>query len=103
MESIELTCMDDGKQYVLPCGGVLSDIAPESVTDPKTGKSYPVLNALVDNQLKSLDFRCDQPHKVAFIGYNHPDGRRSYCRSLSFLLQVAVRHLFPDKVQILWR
>ena len=39
-------------------------------------------------------------HEVEFIGYNHPDGRRTYLRSLCFVLQNAIRKVFPDKVLI---
>ena len=46
-----------------------------------------VLAALVDNKLKSLDYKIINPHNVQFIGYDHPDGRRTYIRSLCFVLQ----------------
>ena len=98
METITITCLNDGKTYDLPLGGRLSSVAPETVKDPVSGKEYPVLSALVDHELKSLDFQVFFPHKVEFIGYNNPEGRRCYLRSLSFLLQRAVRNLFPDKL-----
>ena len=98
MENITVTCVNDGREHVLPLGSPLSAIAPESITDAKTGKVYPVLAALVDHQLKPLDFPLFYPHRVEFIGYNHPEGRRTYLRSLSFLAQRAVRSLFPDKI-----
>ena len=47
------------------------------------------LAAMVDNRLKSLDYVLYNPHQVEFIDYLHPDGRRTYVRSLSFLLQKA--------------
>ena len=98
METLTITCVNDGKDYELPVGEKLSVIAPKTVVDPKTGKEYPVLAALVDHQLKPLDFQLFFPHSVEFIGYNHPEGRRTYIRSLSFLAQRAARNLFPDKV-----
>ena len=52
----------------------------------------------MDHQLKALDFPVFYPHRVEFIGYNHPDGKRAYLRSLCFLAQRAARSLFPDKV-----
>lgn len=54
------------------------------------------LAALVDNRLKSLDYILYNPHQVEFVDYSHPDGRRTYIRSLSFLLQKAVREVFPQ-------
>ena len=58
----------------------------------KAGK---YLAALVDNRLKSLDYILYNPHEIQFVDYSHPDGRRTYIRSLSFILQKAVREVFP--------
>jgi uridine kinase len=52
----------------------------------------------VDHKVKALDFEVYAPHSVEFVGYNHPEGRRTYLRSLSFLAQCAARKLFPDRV-----
>ena len=54
------------------------------------------LAALVDNRLKSLDYILYNPHNVQFVDYSHPDGRRTYIRSLSFVLQKAVKEVFPE-------
>ena len=96
--TITVTCINDGRDYDVEQGSPLSAIAPETVKDPKTGKEYPTLAVLVDHQLKALDFPVFYPHRVEFIGYNHPDGKRAYLRSLCFLAQRAARNLFPDKV-----
>ena len=96
--TITVTCINDGRDYEVAQGSPLRAIAPETVTDPKTGKEYPTLAVLVDHQLKALDFPVFYPHRVEFIGYNHPDGKRAYLRSLCFLAQRAARSLFPDKV-----
>ena len=98
MESVTVNCINDGKLYELPAGGHIRTIAPEFVTDPRTGKQYPVLAALVDHELKDLDYPVYYPRSVEFIGYNHLQGKRTYMRSLSFLAQRAVRNLFPDKI-----
>jgi uridine kinase len=62
---------------------------------------FPVFAALVDHKLKELSYDLFYNHEVTFIGYNHPDGRRTYFRSLGFVLQRAVRDLWPDKVLII--
>ena len=98
MEPITVFCVNDGKEYQLPMGAQLSTIAPKTVTDPQSGQVYPVLAALVDHRLKALEFPIFFPHTVEFIGYNHPEGRRTYLRSLSFLAQRAARNLFPEKI-----
>lgn len=96
--------VNDGKRYEVPFLKRLGDFSNEvckTVKDEKTGVEYPVLAALVDHKLKELDYRLSMSHEVEFIGYNHPDGRRTYLRSLCFVLQDAVRELFPDKVLII--
>lgn len=96
--------VNDGKRYevsFLKRLGDFSDEVCKTVTDEKTGVEYPVLAALVDHKLKELDYRLSMSHEVEFIGYNHPDGRRTYLRSLCFVLQNAVRELFTDKVLII--
>ena len=98
MDIVRIFCVNDGRQYEPAIGASVSSFAPETVKDPKTGKEYPVLAALVDNELKPLDYQVFNPHQVEFIGYNHPEGRRTYIRSLSFLAQLVVRRLFPEKI-----
>ena len=95
---VDIFCVNDGRHYPVEEGYMIAALAPEKVTDPKTGKEYPVLAALVDHKLKSLDTKVFEPHQIEYVGFNHPDGRRTYIRSLSFLAQRAVRNLFPDKV-----
>ncbi len=62
------------------------------------GLELPVLSVLVDNKLKSLDYRLINPHNIRFVSYDHSDGRRTYIRSLSFVLQNVVREMYPDKI-----
>ena len=97
MEEIKIHCLNDGQYYGVTAGQSLKSIAPEFVTDPKSGKQYRTLAALVDHKLKQLDFTLFYPHEVEFIGYNHPEGRRTYIRSLCFLLQAAMRKLYPEE------
>lgn len=100
---VEILCTNDGKSRRVKPGSTLLELAQKTypeVTDPKTGKKYPTLAVLVDHKLKDMCFQAFFPHEVTFIGYNHPDGRRTYNRSLCFLLQHAVRDVFPDKVLV---
>ena len=98
MNQITITLASGGEKINVEAGSTLASIAPKTVKDPKTGKEYPVLAALSDHKLKSLDYQIYGPHSVEFVGFNHPDGRRTYLRSLSFLAQRAARTLFPDRV-----
>ena len=101
---VEILCTNDGKTRRVKPGSTLLELARKTypeVTDPKTGKKYPTLAVLVDHKLKDMCFQAFFPHEVTFIGYNHPDGRRTYNRSLCFLLQHAVRDVYPDKVLVI--
>ena len=102
-DKFNVLLVNDGKTHEVPFLKRLGDFSEETcktVKDAKTGVEYPVLAALVDNKLKELDYRMVVAHEVEFIGYNHPDGRRTYLRSLCFVMQNAIRKVFPDKVLI---
>ncbi len=103
-DKFEVLLVNDGRRYELPLFEKLGDFSKQVcpvVKDDRTGVVYLVLAALVDHKLKELDFKLAMTHEVEFIGYNHPDGRRTYLRSLCFVLQNAVRELFPDKVLVI--
>ena len=89
MENISIYIENTSAQVAVPMGTTLKEIVMEDL---------PVLAALVDNKLKSLDYKVINPHNVRFIDYSHPDGRRTYIRSLCFVLQKVVHEMFPDKV-----
>ena len=94
MEEIRIFCENDGAYHKVAPGTdlhALSDMTARSVYDDKSGTELPVLAALVDNRLKELEFKIMMPHTIRFIGYNHPDGRRTYVRSLCFVLRNAVK------------
>lgn len=103
-DKFEVLLVNDGRRYELPLFEKLGDFSKQVcpvVKDDRTGVVYPVLAALVDHKLKELDFKLAMTHEVEFIGYNHPDGRRTYLRSLCFVLQNAVRELFLDRVLVI--
>ena len=101
MEDIRIFCENDGKSYSFPMGTDLKTISDRicpTVACKRTECETDVLAALVDNQLKELSFKALTTHNVRFIGYDHPDGRRTYIRSLCFVLQNVIREMSPDKV-----
>ena len=57
---------------------------------------WPILAAIVNDQLKELGYKIYNPKNVRFIDYTHPDGFRTYVRSLNFVLQKAVSELYPQ-------
>lgn len=88
MDKIRIYCRNTSSYEKVEAGTPLREIAPDKE----------ILAALVDNKLKGLDYRIMNPHQVEFIGYSHPDGRRTYIRSLCFVLQYVAREMFPDKI-----
>ena len=88
MEEIRIYCENTQSYVKVEMGCTLKELAGDNQA----------LAALVDNQLKSLDYKIINPHNIRFVGYDHPDGRRTYIRSLCFVLQNVVREMFPDKV-----
>ena len=92
MEDIRIYCENTEEYRKVKFGKTLKEIAMDIY--PEQG----VIAALVDNCLKGMDFIVLEQHNVRFITYDHPDGRRTYIRSLCFVLQNAVSELFPDKI-----
>ena len=91
MDNLKIYCENTQAYESVALGATLHDLCR------KVGCEN-ALAALVDNKLKSLDYKVINPHNVRFVGYDHPDGRRTYIRSLCFVLQKVVREMFPDKV-----
>ena len=95
MDNIRIFCENDRQHYEFPLGTSLQEMA-EVICPGKT-----ILAALVDNQLKELSYSSIAPHLVNFIGYDHAEGRRTYIRSLCFVLQKAVRELYPENILVI--
>lgn len=104
MDKVRIHIINDGSFHEVEIGTCLKDIAASlcpKVKDEKTGLEFPVIAAIVNHKLKELDYKAVFPEQVEFIGYNHLDGRRTYIRSLCFVLQNAVRELYPGKTLII--
>ena len=95
MDNIRIFCENDKQHYEFPLGTSLQEMA-EVICPGNT-----ILAALVDNQLKELSYSTIAPHLVNFIGYDHAEGRRTYIRSLCFVLQKAVRELYPENILVI--
>ena len=95
---VEVYIVNTSTNRLVEQGATLASIAPKTIIDPKTGREFEVIAALVDHELRQLDFTVFYPHRVEFIGLNYTEGRRVYIRSLSFIAQAAVRQLFPDRI-----
>ena len=98
MEDIRIYCENTQNYAEVKMGSTLNEFASQTYPESRLESGLPVLAALVDNKLKSLDYKIINPHNIRLIGYDHPDGRRTFIRSLCFVLQNVVREMFPDKV-----
>lgn len=104
MDKVRIHIINDDSFHEVEIGTSLKDMAAKicpKVKDEKTGLEFPVIAAIVNHKLKELDYKAVFPEQVEFIGYNHLDGRRTYIRSLCFVLQNAVRELYPGKTLII--
>jgi uridine kinase len=79
-------------------GATLSELAKnENIALP-----YPVLGALVNNQVRSLEYKIHKPCCVDFFDITSNYGNGIYTRSLYFMLFKSVKTLFPEaKLKIL--
>ena len=57
---------------------------------------YPLLAAYVNNRLKELNYRVYTPISIRFIDITHFEGHRVYQRTVTFLLQRAMKELYPE-------
>ena len=101
MENIRIYCENTRSYVKVEFGCTLKEVASSFYPESRFDNGQHVLSALVDNSLKSLDYKIINPHNIRFIGYDHPDGRRTYIRSLCFVLQNVVREIYPDKVLVI--
>lgn len=90
---MKIHCTNIGKTVELPSIGLtLAEIA--SILDVKT--KYSVLGALVNNKHEGLTYRVYNPREITFFDITHPEGQRTYARSLILMLYTAVRKLYPQ-------
>lgn len=92
MKNIKIYCENQQVEKSYPIGTALLDVLEKEKPQTK----YPILGAMLNNALKELDYVFYKPKRVRFIDYTHPDGKRMYMRSLSFILFKAVRDIFPE-------
>ena len=90
---IEIICTNTNQRRRYPQGTTLQQIAADMGLDQQA-----IYAAFVNNKLKELDFSVYNPYTVEFIGFLHPDGKRMYERSLSFVLNKAVGDVLPGKL-----
>ncbi len=90
--TIKIYCENNQTEKAYSFGTKLSEI----ISDQQINMGNPILGAMVNHNLKELNYMIYKPKTVKFIDYTHPDGKRMYMRSLSFILFMAVRELYPQ-------
>ena len=73
---VRIKCENTNTEISVKAGTTLKDVAEQNFNN--TIGNMPILAALVDNKLKSLDYDIINPHNVRFIGHGfcNNKGRR---------------------------
>jgi uridine kinase len=76
----------------VPVGASLSEIY-RAVGEPLRHRP---MNALVNNRVRGLNYRCWQPKDIEFADYTNLSGLRTYVRSLCHIFSKAVNDVLPS-------
>ena len=90
--NVEIVIANTNERVSVPQGCRLSDLAKQC----QNMCQYPILGALVNNELTELQYRLYNPKCVRFIDITHKLGMRMYINSLTFMLYKAVRECYPE-------
>jgi len=91
IKEVFIRCENTGVQRAYPVGTTLAEI----LEDQQIQLNSPVLGALVNNELRELEYVIYKPKTIQFIDYAHPFGKQMYIRSLTMVLYKAVNDLYP--------
>lgn len=83
---------DNGRKVTCPVGTLVRDLAPS----PQAPDGLAYLGALVNNDVVSMSYPLDVDCEVRLITLADNHGWRIYRRSVSFLLAMTVRELYPE-------
>lgn len=89
---IKVICENLGTEIDVPMGTPLLEVAKRL-----TPGRYPFLAAFVNNRLKELNYKIYAPVTIRFVDITSFAGIRVYQRTAWFLLQKAVRDLYPGQ------
>lgn len=92
-DTLPVICENAGRTIEVAMGTTLLEVERQLRLDGP----HPFLAAYVNNRIKELNYRIYKPVTVQFIDITSFEGIRVYQRTISFILQKAVRELFPDR------
>ncbi len=93
MKTITIFCENTGCNYNVEAGMTLKEI--KKIIYPENHNH--ILGALINHQLKDLQYIVMNPLRINFIDITTLDGYSVYTRSLIFVLYKAVSNIFPRK------
>ena len=91
-DTIKVICENGFGELEVPMGTTLLEVAERLTPGPR-----PFLAALVNNRIKELSYRIYTPVTVRFVDITDFAGIRVYQRTAWFLLQKAVKDLYPGQ------
>ena len=91
-DTIKVICENLGNEVDIPMGTSLLEISRRLTSGP-----HPFLAAFVNNRVKELNYKIYTPVTIRFIDITSFAGIRVYQRTSWFILQKAVRDLYPGQ------
>ncbi len=89
--TITIYCKNNSQYKEVPAGSTLLEVY-ELVDSPL---KYRPMNALVNNKVEGLNYRCWQPKDIEFMDFTRQSGLRTYVRSLCHIFSKAVYDILP--------
>ena len=90
-KTINIRCKNTGKTHKVPMGFTLEEVYEMLEIKLPLG----VTSAKVNNKVEGLHFMLFSDKDVEFLDISSPSGRRTYTRSVLFVLYKAVTELYP--------
>ena len=97
-ETIKVRCKNTAQTYNIATGSKLWD-AYEAMGCPLG--SQPPVAAKVNNKTEGMHYRLYKNKQVEFLDITSPSGRRTYTRTLFFVLCKAVHDIYPESIVII--
>lgn len=91
MNTVEVIIENTNQRIQIAQGTSLADLAA------KHAKlcNFPILGALVNNEVTALQYRVYNPKCIRFFDITHKQGLRMYVNSLTFMLYKAIHDIYP--------
>lgn len=93
-KKITLFCKNTGEYHDIPIGTTSGEVAGLLGIKLK----FPIVAARINYKVESLYFPIYKPKDIEFIDMSSSSGMRVYVRTLTMVLSMAVRRVFPEQV-----